>query len=215
MEYDAEDEQAGEKKIPSPESILETLMVGCFVMGGSERLAEIQMDFKTEFGTIEEWIPLNLKYQNNHMDIYTINEEKESIIDDSRKSFNDDVRTSMQSNHDVKNNNSSFSQQGIGYNSSRVDHNKQSEESNVNIDSIMSASKSKSKKDRVVTEISNATTNFNETHKKMFNFHPGTFDFGKKGFWSEGWKCCGRAWRDEGCKKTKIDPNSALKLLIC
>lgn len=72
----------------------------------------------------------------------------------------------------------------------------------------------KSKKDRVVTEVSNATSHFNET-KKMFSFHPGTFDFGKKGFWTEGWKCCGRAWRDEGCKKTKIDPNSALKLLIC
>jgi len=42
---DAEgDNLVGEKKIPSPESILETLMVGCFVMGGSERLAEIQLE---------------------------------------------------------------------------------------------------------------------------------------------------------------------------
>jgi len=75
--------------------------------------------------------------------------------------------------------------------------------------------KSKSRQDKVVTEISQATSAFNVADKKQFSFHPGTFDFGKKGFWSEGWKCCGRAWNDEGCKKTKIDPNSALKLLIC
>ena len=88
-------------------------MVGCFVMGGSERLAEIQMDFKKEYGTIDEWICLNTKYNGgaendmNEMDMFPIQEEKESTIEDSRKSINDEVRISMQSNHDVKNNNAS------------------------------------------------------------------------------------------------------------
>lgn len=43
------------------------------------------------------------------MDMFPIQEEKESTIEDSRKSINDEVRTSMQSNHDVKNNNASYS----------------------------------------------------------------------------------------------------------
>jgi len=67
---DADGEGEGEKKIPSPESILETLMVGCFVMGGSERLYEIQQEFKRECGTVEDWILLNEKYEtdNYYMD---------------------------------------------------------------------------------------------------------------------------------------------------
>lgn len=122
------------------------------------------------------------------------------------KSFNDDVRLSMQSNDVVhaKKDNASFSQ--------NLNMNTGSESRG---ESTSKQDKSKSKQDRVVTEISQATSAFNTTDKKLFSFHPGTFDFGKKGFWSEGWKCCGRAWSDDGCKKTKIDPNSALKLLVC
>jgi len=82
MEFDAyeSDEQAGEKKIPSPESILETLMVGCFVMGGSERLAEIQTEFKCEFGEIEDWILLNTRFQDQENDQDTsLGREKDNM----------------------------------------------------------------------------------------------------------------------------------------
>jgi len=123
------------------------------------------------------------------------------------KSFNDDVRTSMQSS-DINKDNASFSQHLNMNMNTNTTHSESRNDSQIKY-------KSNSKQDKVITEISQATSAFNTTDKKQFSFHPGTFDFGKKGFWSDGWKCCGRAWNDEGCKKTKIDPNSALKLLIC
>jgi len=85
----------------------------------------------------------------------------------------------------------------------KVDHNDYDNKNNKEIDNNLN-----------VTFKDNNNLNNTMTNLK-YNFHPGHFDFGKKGFWNEGWSCCGRNWDVEGCKKSKVDPYANVKLVIC
>mmetsp|Transcript_110532 Transcript_110532/g.237889 ORF Transcript_110532/g.237889 Transcript_110532/m.237889 type:complete len:228 (+) Transcript_110532:1123-1806(+) len=192
MDFDLYLDDGNEKTLPAPEVLLETLMVGVFVMGGSERVRLIQEGFKEEFGVLSaNWVLLNEKLER---DIYTIREVDSTLLTEDSLgkelaphtgqidivSHSDD--STLVNYREIK---SSLKKQNN-------DHNNKKKELGVHSNGVSPV-----------------------VRKDGFWHHSGTFDFGKKGFWNEGWTCCGRAWDFDGCKKSKTDPYAAIRLLIC
>jgi len=73
-----------ESELPSPEILLETLMVGVFVMGGSERLGIMQQEFISEFGNSSTQ-NFELMNEKVNREIFTINEVHESQLSEESK----------------------------------------------------------------------------------------------------------------------------------
>lgn len=165
---------------------------------------------------------MNDKYDR---DIYTIKEESQSHRTDTDevKNPNNDLNRSIEN---IENPNSKFEKHKPREHDvhDHDDYIRTSMDNSYN--NVTTNKKIENNEIEKYENLNNDNNNLNTTFKDnnmlnttmtnmKYNFHPGHFDFGKKGFWNEGWSCCGRNWDAEGCKKSKVDPYSNIKLAIC